>query len=89
MSPPVNVYLFILSSMSLVLLILMGSDKRRARLHLRRIPEARLFLFALLGGAIGGIAGMYAFRHKTQHWYFPVGFRLIAFIQLAALYCLL
>ena len=50
--------------------LLMGIDKRRAIKHAFRIPEATLFLFAIMGGSIGSILGMYTFRHKTRHWYF-------------------
>lgn len=73
-----------LALMSIVLFVMMGADKKLAKAHARRIPEARLFLFALLGGAVGGTLGMYAFRHKTKHWYFALGFPVIAVIQLAA-----
>ena len=57
--------------------ILMASDKSRARRGKRRIPEATLFLVAVLGGSLGIIAGMYAFRpvsythldvYKRQPW---------------------
>ena len=42
---------------------------------------------ALLGGGVGGLLGMYAFRHKTRHLHFVLGFPLIAAVQiLAALY---
>lgn len=71
--------------MSAVLFIVMGADKRRARKGARRVPEKRLFLLALLGGAAGGWLGMCAFRHKTRHWYFRFGFPLIAAVQLAGL----
>lgn len=75
--------------MSLWLFAAMGADKRRAIKNARRIPEARLFLFAFLGGAMGGWLGMRVFRHKTRHWYFAYGFPLIALLQLAALLYLL
>ena len=71
--------------MSLVLLITMGTDKRFAKTGHRRIPEKRLFLLALFGGAVGGLLGMYAFRHKTRHWYFVVGFWALTAVQLGAL----
>lgn len=82
-------YLLWLCCMSLVTFLVMGSDKRRATRGARRVPEARLFLLALLGGGVGGLLGMYAFRHKTRHLHFALGFPLIAAAQiLGALYLL-
>ena len=75
---------YIICAVSLILFILMGADKHKAKAHKRRIPEKTLFLFCLLGGAPGGTAGMYLFRHKTKHWYFAVFFPLLAAVQLAA-----
>jgi len=63
---------------------LMGTDKTNARQGKRRIPEAALFLTALLGGSLGAVVGMHFFRHKTKHWYFAVGMPLILILQLAA-----
>ena len=34
------------------------------------------------GGGIGGIAGMYIFRHNTRKWYFKYGFPLIVIIEI-------
>lgn len=45
---------------------LMGIDKYKAKKRAFRIPEATLFIVALIGGSIGSILGMYAFRHKTD-----------------------
>ena len=61
---------------------LMGIDKYKARKHAFRIPEATLFLVALIGGSIGSIAGMYFFRHKTRHWYFVYGMPAILVLQI-------
>jgi uncharacterized membrane protein YsdA (DUF1294 family) len=63
---------------------LMGIDKSRAKRRAWRIPEHTLFLASLLGGSVGTWAGMYAFRHKTKHWYFVVGMPLILAVQVAA-----
>ena len=74
-----------LAALSLILFVMMGLDKSFAKRGLRRIPEKRLFLFALLGGAIGGTVGMRVFHHKTKHWYFKWGFPVIALMQIAGI----
>ena len=79
-----KIILIVLILMSLAAFIAMGIDKRRARLGKWRISEKVLFLLALLGGAVGGTAGMLIFRHKTKHWYFKFGFPILAVLQLAA-----
>ena len=61
---------------------IMGIDKRKAIRHAYRIPEATLFLIALIGGSIGSILGMRFFRHKTKHWYFVYGMPAILIIQI-------
>lgn len=72
-----------LAAFNLLAFILMGTDKRRARMGRRRIPERTLFLSALIGGSVGAIAGMYAFRHKTKHLRFVLGLPAILLLQLA------
>lgn len=76
-------------STNLIGFALMGIDKRRARKRAFRIPEATLFLIALIGGSIGSIIGMYTFRHKTRHWYFVYGMPFILFVQIALVVLLL
>ena len=70
-------------------LLLMALDKRRAKRHMWRVPEAALFGTALLGGSVGAWAGMYLFHHKTKHWYFVVGMPLILALQLAGTFWLM
>ena len=72
------------AAVNLVAFALMGIDKQRAKKHLWRIPEKTLFLAVILGGGIGGTAGMFFFRHKTRHWYFRWGIPAIFLLQLAA-----
>lgn len=62
--------------------ILMFADKRRAKRGAFRIPEAVLFLSAVLGGSAGAIAGMRVFRHKTKHMSFVVGLPVILICQI-------
>ena len=68
---------------NLIGFFLMGIDKRKAIKRAFRIPEATLFLIAILGGSIGSILGMYTFRHKTRHWYFVYGMPFILILQIA------
>ena len=77
-----KIFGFYLLIINIVMFCMMGWDKRQARREGRRIPEKRLFLFTALGGSIGGILGMYTFRHKTRHWYFKWGFPAILVLQL-------
>ncbi|MGN0388332.1 MAG: DUF1294 domain-containing protein [Suilimivivens sp.] len=68
--------------MNLIGFSLMGIDKYRAKKRSFRIPEATLFIVAIIGGSIGSIIGMYAFRHKTRHWYFVYGMPFILLLQI-------
>lgn len=79
-----------LLAMNLLAFALMGMDKRRARRRAWRIPEKTLFLPVLLGGGIGGTIGMFFFHHKTRHWYFKLGFPLLAIVEYAVIlyFCL-
>lgn len=64
--------------------ITMAADKRKAVKGKWRIPERVLLGTAILGGSVGAIAGMYAFRHKTRHRTFTIGLPVILLLQLAA-----
>lgn len=68
---------------------LMGIDKYKAKKRAFRIPEATLFIVAIIGGSIGSIIGMYAFRHKTRHWYFVYGMPAILILQILLIALLL
>ena len=56
--------------MSLIALILYKVDKVKAEKGKWRTKEATLLGFGFFGGALGALAGMKLFRHKTKHWYF-------------------
>lgn len=60
----------------------MGIDKSKAKRRAWRIPEKTLFLLSIIGGSVGTWLGMYAFHHKTKHWYFVVGMPLILVVQI-------
>lgn len=84
-------YLLIcLAAVNVAAFAAMGIDKAKAKAGAWRVPEATLFLLAVLGGSVGGILGMQMFRHKTKHKTFTVGFPAILVCQLAlAAYILL
>lgn len=63
-------YLVIINAAAL---LMMAEDKRRAKRHQWRVPEAALFGAALLGGSSRGMGGHVSVHHKTKHWYFVVG----------------
>lgn len=64
---------------------MMAIDKRRARKGKYRISEKALFLCAAIGGCFGTTLGMYAFQHKTRHWYFQFGMPVLCILWLALL----
>lgn len=68
--------------MNVLAFALMGIDKHRAKAGKWRIKEATLFLVTSLFGGLGGTLGMFAFRHKTKHWYFKIGFPVLLVVQI-------
>ena len=81
---PAGLLALYLLSVNLAAFFAMGWDKHRSKQPgKRRIPEKRLFLLSLLGGALGGTAGMLLFHHKTRHWYFRLGFPAILVLETA------
>ena len=60
----------------------MGIDKYKAKRGSWRISENALLTLVILGGGIGGIMGMYTFRHKTQKLKFSVGFPVILITEI-------
>ena len=55
-----------------VAFLAMWWDKRKASQREWRVAEATLYILGFLGGAIGILAGMFRFRHKTQKSSFQV-----------------
>lgn len=77
----IEVILGYLIVINLIAYALMGIDKWKSKRNKWRIPEKTLFLFPLIGGGIGGLLGMYHFRHKTRHWYFKYGFAALFVVE--------
>lgn len=76
-----NIVIYLLI-MNLFTFLIMGIDKKKAQKGSWRVPEKTLFTLVALGGGIGGITGMYVFRHKTKKTRFIIGFPLIIIAQI-------
>lgn len=76
------IYLVIINALSFLLMLI---DKQKARQQAWRIPEATLMRFAIAGGSLGALLGMYLFRHKTRHKKFAMGLPAILIIHLILL----
>ena len=79
-SSPLGLLVF-LGFMNLFTFLLFGIDKWFAIKGLYRVSERNLFLSSLLGGSIGGVLGMFVFRHKLRKGSFKVTMLLILLIQ--------
>ncbi len=75
-------------AVSLLTWILFGLDKWKAIHGKWRIRESTLLGLSLIGGAAGGLAGMYLFRHKIRKMRFQIGVPLMLLVQ-AALFLLI
>ena len=71
-------YLLIINAAGFLLMLV---DKWKAKKNRWRIRESTLLIVAALGGSTGSLAGMYLFRHKTQHLKFTLGIPLILAAQ--------
>lgn len=76
-----NIVIYLIA-INLITFLVMWLDKRKAKRGRWRIPENTLLLFVLLGGGVGGIAGMYVFHHKTQKAKFVIGFPVILICEI-------
>lgn len=85
MDQALNVYIL---AVSLLTWILFGLDKWKAIHGKWRIRESTLLGLSLIGGAAGGLAGMYLFRHKIRKMRFQIGVPLMLLVQ-AALFLLI
>ena len=62
-------YLFIINFITFLTYCL---DKHNAIYNKWRIPEALLWMLAIIGGPYGAAMGMLLFRHKTKHTTFLI-----------------
>ena len=71
--------------MNIISFVLMGADKNRARRGAWRVRERTLWIAAICFGALGAMAGMLIYRHKTLKARFAVGFPILFGLQIVLL----
>lgn len=68
--------------MNIVTFVTFWIDKNLAQNNKSRVSESTLVLMSALGGAVGGLAAMYLFRHKTRHAKFFLGLPAMLLIHM-------
>lgn len=71
---------------NIITFALYGIDKLNAKTDSWRISERMLIFFAVAGGSVGALLGMYICRHKTRKTKFKIGIPVIMIIQILSLY---
>jgi len=79
---PIKEIIIYIISINLITFLTMLIDKKKAKRGSWRIKESTLLTMGLIGGSIGGIAGMYTFRHKTQKPRFVILFPTMLILQI-------
>jgi len=72
--------LFPYLAVNLIVFVMYGIDKYKAKYKLWRIPEATLLGAAVLG-VFGALTGMYFFRHKTKKPKFTITVPVILVLE--------
>ncbi len=76
----------VLIALNVSTVLVMGFDKLASTVRFHRVPEIAFYLMTLLGGSIGMLIGMYAFRHKTRKQSFQIVVGLLILVQLSLVY---
>ena len=77
---------FALLIWNLIIFLIYGIDKFKARRDAWRIPEKYLLSFAFLCGGFGAWLAGVTFHHKTRKWYFKTVWFLGIVTTLVTLY---
>jgi len=79
---PLALYLVIIN---LITLLVWGYDKFSSMKNSSRVSEINLLLGVFLGGTLGGILGIFIFRHKISKKSFLLKFFGVVVLQLIIL----
>ena len=77
-----NNLIIYLVAVNIITFLAMFIDKKKAEKGAWRIKESTLLTLSLIGGSVGGIAGMYTFRHKTKKASFWIGIPVMLILQI-------
>jgi len=82
----IGIIIFFLAINLLAFFVMMADKVKSRKRNAERISEGMLFFMATVFGSIGVYLGMFAFRHKTQKWYFLLGIPMLIIQNSAFLY---
>lgn len=74
---------------NVIVMLVYGLDKIKAKKGAWRIPEKTLILLAFLMGAPGALFGMKIFRHKTKHRLFTIGVPVCLVLNVLMVYAVI
>jgi len=80
------IYLLAYGIWNVIVALVYGIDKVKAKRASWRISEACLLTLAFLMGAVGALCGMYLFRHKTTKPKFKLGVPLLLIVNVVMLW---
>lgn len=78
-----GIYLLLINVFTLTLF---GYDKDMAQKNKRRVSEKTLLTCTFLGGTLGALIGMRAYKHKTSKASFQIKFLLTVIAQVVVYY---
>lgn len=81
-----EIFIIYILLINIIAFTMYGIDKRKAKRHVWRTPEATLIGVAAIGGSIGALCGMQFFHHKTKHLKFRISLPLILIAHVVILY---
>ncbi|SFL23386.1 Uncharacterized membrane protein YsdA, DUF1294 family [Lachnospiraceae bacterium KH1T2] len=81
-----EIFIIYILLINIIAFTMYGLDKRKAKRHVWRTPEATLIGVAAIGGSIGALCGMQFFHHKTKHLKFRISLPLILIVHIVILY---
>lgn len=76
----------VLVLLNVISFVLVGRDKAKSVARSERVPEVYFFFLAVFFASAGVFLGLFAFRHKTNKIYFPLGIGVLLLQQLCLLY---